>query len=80
MNHKRSTIWNHFSIKSDTQAKCSYRMQVIKYTGGYTGNLLRHLKSKHVTIQLTRNSLNNIEESVNQIEASVDNPNEIAEL
>ncbi|CAI6353002.1 unnamed protein product [Macrosiphum euphorbiae] len=79
MNRKRSTIWNHFSIKSDTQAKCSYCMQVIKYTGGSTGNLLRHLKSKHVTIQLTRNSLNNIEESVNQIEVSVDNPNEIAE-
>jgi len=54
-------------------------MQVIKYTGGSTGNLLRHLKSKHVTIQLTRNSLNNIEQSVNQMEASVDNPNEIAE-
>jgi len=77
MNRKRSVIWNHFSIISDTTAKCSYCMQIIKYTGGSTGNLTRHLKTKHVTIQLTRNIINNIEPSVNQIEASVDNPNEI---
>lgn len=76
MNRKRSVIWNHFSIISDTIAKCSYCMQTIKYTGGSTGNLMRHLKTKHVTIQLTRN-ITNIEPSVNQIEASVDNPNEI---
>lgn len=54
LNRKRSTIWNHFTIKSSTIAKCSYCRQELTYSGGSTSNLLRHLKTKHVIVPLTR--------------------------
>lgn len=47
-------MWNHFNLKSNTIAKCSYCSQEISYSGGSTGNLLRHIKTKHVTVNLNR--------------------------
>lgn len=51
---KRSIIWYHFTIKSNTIAKCSYCRNELSYSGGSTSNLLRHLKTKHSTVPLTR--------------------------
>ncbi|CAK1586661.1 unnamed protein product [Parnassius mnemosyne] len=44
---KWSLIWQHFSTEANGKAKCSHCQQTLSYTGGATGNLLRHLKSKH---------------------------------
>lgn len=52
MNRKRSSVWNHFSIKSNTITKCGYCPQEIRYSGGSTGNLIKHLKTKHITVHL----------------------------
>ncbi|CAI6376400.1 unnamed protein product [Macrosiphum euphorbiae] len=54
MNRKRSSVWNHFSIKSNTIAKCGYCPQEVSYSGGSTGNLIRHLKTKHIGVHLNR--------------------------
>lgn len=62
LKRKRSAIWNHFTVKSDIIAKCSYCGHEISYSGGSTSNLLRHLKTKHVAVPLSRPST--IEENV----------------
>lgn len=62
LKRKRSAIWNHFMVKSDIIAKCSYCGHEISYSEGSTSNLLRHLKTKHVAVPLSRPST--IEENV----------------
>lgn len=52
--NKRSEVWKHFSTVTDEKAKCSYCMKIISYTGGATGNLLRHIKTQHKTISIER--------------------------
>lgn len=54
LNRKRSAVWNHFSVESLTIAKCSYCKEGVSYSGGSTSNLMRHLKTKHVTVPLKR--------------------------
>ncbi|CAL1671772.1 unnamed protein product [Lasius platythorax] len=54
--HKRhkSEIWNHYEEAPNNKAKYSYCRQLISTTGGSTGNLLRHMKTKHVGILVSR--------------------------
>ncbi|KAF8795059.1 Zinc finger BED domain-containing protein 4 [Argiope bruennichi] len=50
---KSSPMWNHFEERAqDTKAKCKYCGSLVSYTGGSTGNLLRHMKTQHITIPL----------------------------
>lgn len=51
---KRSCVWNHFTLTTDNMAKCNYCSEKKSFTGGSTGNLLRHIKTKHVTVPLQR--------------------------
>lgn len=69
LKRKRSVIWNHFTVKSDIIAKCSYCGHEISYYGRSTSNLLRHLKTKHVAVPLSRPST---------IEENVDDPSNIS--
>lgn len=64
LNRKRNAIWNHFTNKSHTVAKCSYCGHNVSYGGGSTSNLMRHLKTRHVTVSLTRPVINQIDENI----------------
>ncbi|XP_008182425.1 zinc finger BED domain-containing protein 6-like [Acyrthosiphon pisum] len=54
MNRKRSTVWHHFTVLEINKAKCDICSEEKSFTGGSTGNLLRHLKTKHPTVPLER--------------------------
>lgn len=75
LNRKRSAIWNHFTIKSHIIAKCSYCGHDVSYSGGSTSNLMRHLKTKHVTVPLTRPLVNQIDSLEN--DENIDDPTEM---
>ncbi|CAK1593252.1 unnamed protein product [Parnassius mnemosyne] len=49
---KRSALWNHFSELTDNKAKCGYSAQILSIPNKSIGNLSRHLKLKHPTIQI----------------------------
>lgn len=51
---KRSNVWNHFTLTTDNLAKFNYCSEKKSFAGGSTGNLLRHIKTKHVTVPLQR--------------------------
>lgn len=55
LNKKRSNVWHHYSILQNNLAKCNICCDKISFSGGSTGNLLRHLKTKHPTVPLQRN-------------------------
>lgn len=55
MSKKRSNVWHHFTIESNSTAKCNYCSEKKSFNGGSTGNLLRHIKTKHPTVPLQRN-------------------------
>jgi len=76
LNSKRSTIWNHFTKKSSTIAKCSYCGHELSYSGGSTSNLLRHLKTKHITMPLTK-QLRNQNNLSSDNEEYIDDPSSI---
>lgn len=40
-------------MERDERAKCNFCHVLISFKGGSTGNLLRHLKTKHTDIDLT---------------------------
>lgn len=52
LSKKRCSIWNHFTIVDQKYAKCSYCSNKISYGGSSSGNLLRHMKTKHITVPL----------------------------
>lgn len=49
---KRSDIWHHFTYWTNGSAKCGYCGNFITAKDGSTGNLLRHLKRKHVDVAI----------------------------
>ncbi|KAM8705437.1 hypothetical protein ACLKA7_009828 [Drosophila subpalustris] len=50
---KRSNIWNHFIANEDGKTgKCIYCKSSLSIAGGSQGNLARHLKLKHPTVNL----------------------------
>ena len=51
---KRSNVWNHFTLIAANVAKCNYCNEKKSFAGGSMGNLLRHIKTKHVTVPLQR--------------------------
>lgn len=55
MNRKRSTVWHHFTALGNNKAKCNICSEQKSFNGGLTGNLLRHIKTKHPLVPLERN-------------------------
>ncbi|CAG5046036.1 unnamed protein product [Parnassius apollo] len=49
---KRSALWNHFSELTDNKAKCGYCAQTLSIPNKSIGNLSRHMRLKHPTIQI----------------------------
>lgn len=49
---KRSPLWNHFSQVADNKAKCVYCAQTLNIPNKSIGNMSRHMKLKHPTIQI----------------------------
>ncbi|CAG5059868.1 unnamed protein product [Parnassius apollo] len=49
---KRSALWNHFSELTDNKAKCGYCAQILSIPNKSIGNLSRHMRLKHPTIQI----------------------------
>lgn len=50
---KKSEIWNHFDFdvdegKNKAKAKCNYCSVFINVSKGSTGNMTRHMRTKHV--------------------------------
>ncbi|XP_064475382.1 E3 SUMO-protein ligase ZBED1-like [Ornithodoros turicata] len=62
---KPSSIWTVFTVVSDTKAKCNFCATVLSYKGGNTANLRRHIKAKHVGVDL---------DAANRPEENVDEP------
>nr|CAI5850359.1 unnamed protein product [Callosobruchus analis] len=55
---KTSEFWNHFEeVEGGKKAKCSYCRQIISVSQGSTGNLSRHLRTKHTGVQIKRDNL-----------------------
>jgi len=54
MSRKTSIIWDYFTIVEDDKAKCNFCKTVLKFNQSSTTNLLRHIRSKHVTIDLSK--------------------------
>ncbi|CAI6359260.1 unnamed protein product [Macrosiphum euphorbiae] len=54
MNRKTSAIWDYFTIVENDKAKCNFCKIVLKFNQSSTTNLLRHIRSKHVTIDLSK--------------------------
>lgn len=53
---KFSELWNHFSEVDENIVKCNYCSQILKFVNRSTYNLIRHMKTKHVTISIYRSS------------------------
>lgn len=53
MNSKRKTsvIWNFFTVKSETLAKCNFCSQVLSYKTSIT-NLRHHVVKKHPSVRI----------------------------
>ncbi|GBL96265.1 hypothetical protein AVEN_118794-1 [Araneus ventricosus] len=48
---RTSPMWSHFEdFTQDRKAKCKYCVCSVNYSGGSSGNLLHHMKTKHITI------------------------------
>ena len=52
MERKRSYIWLHFNNKEDGKAECCYCKTILSTKEGASGNLQRHLKKKHITVDV----------------------------
>jgi len=67
LSRKRSEVWYHFVEISNApnKASCNHCQKSISVIGGSTGNLTRHLKTKHPTIPRTSYS------GVNTIRSSI---------
>jgi len=48
---KRSEMWNYFESLQNFKAKCNFCSQIVSVIGGSTGNLSRHMRTKHVGIK-----------------------------
>jgi len=55
LNRKRSNVWYHYSVLQNNIEKCNVCSDKLSFSGGSTGNLLRHLKTKHPTIPMQKN-------------------------
>ncbi|KAL4083491.1 hypothetical protein QTP88_028807 [Uroleucon formosanum] len=61
MNRKTSVIWDYFTVIESDKAKCGFYKTVLKFNQSSTTNLLRHIKSKHPTTDLSKRSRPNFD-------------------
>ncbi|KAE9523772.1 hypothetical protein AGLY_015832 [Aphis glycines] len=61
MNRKISVIWDYFTVIESDKAKCGFCKTVLKFNQSSTTNLLRHIKSKHPTTDLSKRSRPNFD-------------------
>lgn len=54
MSRKTSIIWDYFIIVEGDKAKCNFCKTVLKFNQSSTTNLIRHIRSKHVTVDLSK--------------------------
>jgi zinc finger BED domain-containing protein 1 (E3 SUMO-protein ligase ZBED1) len=66
MPRQRSPLWNHFQITENNKAKCKYCSQHVSVTSGSIGNLTRHLKTKHPTINFDNKRINKGNARINE--------------
>lgn len=52
MRKTRSKVWNHFDKIDHINSKCIHCSRCISVSGGSIGNLLRHIKRKHPSIEI----------------------------
>lgn len=57
MTGKKSPSWNFFCVINNAQAKCNFCGAIASTKSGSTGNLRRHVKAKHPSISLTKDSV-----------------------
>jgi len=68
---KSSVIWDYFQLDSDNiNVKCGLCRSKLKNNRSSTSNLIRHIKSKHPTVNLLNRNTRVLEETV-------DNPNNV---
>lgn len=53
---KRSFVWNSFTETGEGEARCNLCSKTVKISKGSTGNLNRHLKINHPTVENNRSS------------------------
>lgn len=69
---KSSLVWDYFTIEKDNiMVKCGLCRIKLKNNKASTSNLIRHMRSKHPTINLLNRNVRTIEEQV-------DDPDETA--
>lgn len=47
MQNKKSPVWLHFTLISESKAKCDVCGNILSYKGSAISNLKKHLKVKH---------------------------------
>lgn len=57
MTGKKSPIWIFFCVINNAQAKWNFCGAIASTKSGSTGNLRRHVKAKHPSISLTKDSV-----------------------
>jgi len=55
-NHRRSSVWNNFTVVSDQKVKCDICAIELVYLNASTHNLKRHLKTVHTADELNKSS------------------------
>lgn len=72
---KSSIVWDYFTLDNDNiTVKCGLCRIKLKNNKASTSNLIRHIRSKHPTVNLLNRNVN----SVRSIEEQEDDPAEIA--
>jgi len=51
---KRGRVWNHFTPVAKDRAKCCICGLIVAYPKGSTTNLLRHMKKRHSSVDLSK--------------------------
>lgn len=60
---KSSIVWDYFTLEKDNiTAKCGLCRIKLKHNKASTSNLIRHVRSKHPTINLLNRNIRTIEE------------------
>lgn len=75
MNRKNSVIWDYFTVIESDKAKCGFCKTVLKFNQSSITNLIRHIKSKHPTTDLSKCSRTNFDLEENNLDDPSSNNN-----
>lgn len=54
--NKSSVVWDFFTLNGD-QVKCGLCRLTMKHNRTFTSNMMRHMRLKHITVNLNRRRL-----------------------